>query len=242
MTSKIYTNFHQNTKSQNKIVNLNNFTYKLILNTLEKYIKSNENILDIGCGAGTLALYCASKGSNVLGIDISPKAIKEAQQSAKNMSMNNLKFEVRKFPEEYPNKKFDMIICTEVIEHLEDDERALKIIYKLLKPNGIAIISTPSKNAPLYRLGLANKFDNRVGHLRRYNLEDLIKISKKSGFKVVTNYKQEGIVRNSLFILPYLGETIRLIKFQLVDIVTYIDNLSLKLFGESQLFIVLKKK
>ncbi len=242
MKNALYSRFHKRTNSQRKVIDENNFTYKLILRTLSKYIKKNKKILDIGCGAGTIALYCGSKGNNVLGIDISAEAIRAAKKSASFLELNNVKFETRNFPVEYPKAKYDLIICTEVIEHLEDDKKALKTIYKLLSPNGIAIISTPSRNAPLYRLGLANGFDKRVGHLRRYSLENLIELSKQCGFKVVTDYKQEGIIRNSLFILPYFGELIRLIKFQLVDVVTYIDNISLKLFGESQLFIVLKKK
>lgn len=242
MKSSLYTEFHSKTKSHKKTILLNDFTYKLILQTLDKYIKTNQSILDIGCGAGTLALYCASKGNRVIGIDISSDAIKAATQSSKNLDLKNVKFIKNNFPKEYPKGSYDLIICTEVIEHLEEDKKAMKIIHKLLSPNGIVIVSTPSKNAPLYRLGLADSFDMRVGHLRRYSLDDLKKLSNECGFRVIKSHKQEGIIRNSLFILPYLGELIRLIKFQLVDVVTFIDNISLKLFGESQLFVVLKKK
>ncbi|MDQ5900850.1 MAG: hypothetical protein QG600_428 [Patescibacteria group bacterium] len=237
----LYSEFHHNTKSQKRTIDLDNFTYKLILNNLEKYIKDNQKILDIGSGAGTLALYCGLKRNKVTGIDVSTQAVKSANESAVQIGLNNVSFKVMKFPEEYPNEKFDLIICTEVIEHLEDDLKALKVIYKLLKPNGIAIISTPSLNAPLYKLGLATDFDKRVGHLRRYSMESLRKLSKQAGFKIVASNKQEGVIRNSLFIIPHLGELIRFIKFGLVDVVTFIDNISVKLFGESQLFIILKK-
>jgi len=240
-THNIYKQFHKETKSQLRLINENNFTYKLILQVLNRYLKNNQKILDIGSGAGTLALYCGFKINQVVGVDISTQAVKSANESAVQIGLNNVSFKVMKFPEEYPSEKFDLIICTEVIEHLEDDLKALKVIYKLLKPNGIAIVSTPSLNAPLYRIGLATDFDKRVGHLRRYTMESLRKLSKQAGFKIVSSSKQEGIIRNSLFILPHLGELIRFIKFGLVDVVTFIDNISVKLFGESQLFIILKK-
>jgi SAM-dependent methyltransferase len=145
------------------------------------------------------------------------------------------------FPEEYPKSKFDLIVFTEVLEHLENDDLALQQIYSLLKKNGIAIVSTPSKNAPLYRLGLATQFDKKVGHLRRYTIKKLTTKCKKHGFLIIETKKTEGIIRNFLFINPTAGKFVRLVKYSLSDLVTYIDNISLKLFGESNIFVVIKK-
>ena len=96
------------------------------------------------------------------------------------------------FPNESLNEKFDLVILTEVIEHLEDDKLALKRIYRLLDKGGIAIISTPSNNAPLYRLGMTKKFDERVGHVRRYSLEGLVEMCEKTGFEVLDTRREEN--------------------------------------------------
>jgi hypothetical protein len=93
----------------------------------------------------------------------------------------------------------------------------------------------------MYRLGLAKEFDKRVGHLRRYTLEDLVLLCQNAGFTVVETRKTEGILRNFLFLNPIAGKFIRFIKFFLVDVVTYIDNITVLLFGESDLVIVLEK-
>jgi len=105
----------------------------------------------------------------------------------------------------------------------------------------MVLISTPSKNAPLYRLGIATEFDIRVGHLRRYTIQELARKCEKTGFKILETKKTEGIIRNFLFLSPIAGRFIRFIKFFVSDWITYIDELSLKLFGESNMFIVLQK-
>jgi SAM-dependent methyltransferase len=236
-----YDTFHVSTSIQRKVIKENNFTYRILLGVINKFIKEPKKILDVGCGAGTLGLYYGSKGHKVLGIDISQKAVDSANLSAELLGLKNVNFEKMDFPYEIPNSKFDFVIFTEVIEHLSDDDLALKKIFILLKQKGIVILSTPSKNAPLYRLGLAKSFDKKVGHLRRYTIEGLSAKAEKCGFDVIYMKKTEGIVRNFLFLNPVAGKFVRFVKFFLSDWVTYIDNISLRVFGESNIFLVLQK-
>ncbi len=226
---------------QKRIINERNFTYRIIFSVVNKYLKGKKKILDIGCGAGTISLYLANIGNEVLGIDISQNAINSCNESAKFLGFRNINFERITFPDKVPSGQFDYIICSEVLEHLENDDLALKKIYALLKPEGVAVISTPSKNAPLYKLGFAKKFDERVGHLRRYTLQELVSKCKKNNFSILETKKTEGILRNFLFLNPLVGKLVRFIKFFISDIVTFFDNISLKLFGESQIFVVVKK-
>jgi len=236
-----YEEFHKTTLSQTHLISGNNFTYRIILNVVNKYLESPKKILDIGCGAGTLSLYLASKGNDINGIDISSKAIKRCKESAQYLKIKNASFKRMNFPNQIPNLKYDFIICSEVIEHLKNDNMALNRIFDMLKPKGIAIISTPSQNAPLHRWGLVHGFDKRVGHLRRYKIDDLEKKCKSVGFIVLETRKTEGIVRNFLFLNSLAGKFVRFIKFFISDIVTYVDNISLKFLGESQIFIVVQK-
>ena len=238
---KKYEDFLKHSNPQRKIITDTDFTYRNITSLLNRLLRHPVKILDIGCGAGTIALYLASKGNDVLGIDISKNAIVSANESKKLIGLKNVTFKKMHFPDETPEEKFDFIILTEVIEHLENDELALKKIFSLLKSNGMVLISTPSKNAPLYRLGIATEFDIRVGHLRRYTIQELARKCEKTGFKILETKKTEGIIRNFLFLSPIAGRFIRFIKFFVSDWITYIDELSLKLFGESNMFIVLQK-
>jgi len=240
--NKQYEGFHKNSQYQKKVIDPSNFTYRIILNVINKFLDSPKKILDIGCGVGSLSLYLASKGHRVYGIEISSNAIKSCLESAKKLGLeNNARFKIMDFPSKIPNEKFDFILLIEVIEHLKNDDLALGKIYALLKKGGIAIISTPSKNAPMFKLGLAHEFDQKVGHLRRYTVDELVDKCESIGFKILETKKTEGIVRNFLFLNPVAGKFIRFMKFFIADVITFIDEISLKIFGESDIFVVVKK-
>ena len=242
MSKNLYENYHSSTKKQVKIISENNFTYINIIPILNSCLnKGIKNILDIGCGSGTISLHLASKGFKIKGIDISKKAIKACSDSAKSIGLKNVDFQVYDFPNKIPDGKYDLVFFSEVIEHIPDDELALSKINKLLKPSGILFLSTPSKKAPMHKLGLAKKFDKEVGHLRRYTVEELKEKLKRNGFKVKNIYKKESILRNFLFLNPFAGKFIRFIRFFIVDVFTSVDNTLVNVFGESQIIIVAKK-
>lgn len=238
----VHERYHSKTKRQLRIIKDNNFTYRLLISVISRYLKKpNQKILDIGCGAGTLSLYLANKGHNVLGLDISSKAIKECLKSKKALGLNNVDFRTLDFLAMKTKNRYDAVLFTEVIEHLEDDSKALGSIHNFLKPSGIMILSTPSDTAPLHKLGITKKFDEEVGHLRRYSLEEIQEIVRKSGFKIIETEKTEGILRNFLFINPLAGKLIRFIKYFISDIVTLADNSTIPIFGYSNIIIVAKK-
>lgn len=241
--AKMYNNFHRRIKSQKKVIDKNNFTYRALLELLEKYLCGVESCLDIGCGSGAVSLFMASRGKKVLGIDISETSVSACREGAKRLGLGNMaSFEVMNFPEERPNKKFDMIICSEVLEHIKDDKIALEKIYNLLNSEGLLVISVPLKSAPLYRIGLARKFDTKVGHLRRYEFKQLVSLCERIGFNILETRKNEGVLRNFLFLNSVAGKTIKFIKGPISDFVTELDKITLKLFGESQIFVVAQKK
>lgn len=234
--------YHKKTHAQFRIISDNNFTHRHQIKVLNKFLKTKKKILDIGCGAGTLSFYLASKHHEVLGVDISKKAIKESTISSEHMGLKNVKFKVLDFPKEIPDGRYDAILLFEVIEHIKDDVGALRKIFKLLKPGGVLLLSTPSIKAPLHRLGLTKQFDKNVGHLRRYDLDDLVKKIEDAGFKIKYVQKIEGVLRNFLFVDNFAGNFLRFVKFFVSDIITFIDDASLKLFGESNYLIVAVKK
>lgn len=238
-----YEKFHQKTTSQEKIINTKNFTYRIILDVIRDHIISftNKTILDVGCGAGTISLYLANQGANILGVDISRKAIDSCKKSARILKLTDkTQFICNTIEKIKFRQKFDAIICSEVIEHIPRDRTFLKIIHRLLKNNGILILSTPSINAPLYKIGLAQNFDKRVGHLRRYSRQQISNLVRKSGFTIEEVKLTEGILRN-FFFLTNFGWFIKFFRGIISDIVTIIDNLLIQPFGESQIFIVARK-
>ena len=148
------------------------------------------NILDIGCGGGLLSEPMSRLGANVVGIDASEKNIKIAKMHAKK---NNLKIEYKNTSPENlkTNKKFDVILNMEIVEHVEDINFFIKSCSKLLKKNGIMFVATLNKTLKSYIFGIIG-----AEYIMRWlpigthdwekfvNPDDLIAIAKKNNLTV----------------------------------------------------------
>lgn len=244
-TYKVHQLYHSGVKPNLKIIKKNNFTYRHLLRYINEHLGRNAiSILDIGCGSGSISLYLANKGHSVTGLDISENAIQACKKGADKLNLKNVKFIRENFSKtNLPKNAYDMVIFTEVIEHIKDDALAIKTISKILREEGILILSTPSIYAPLHKLGLTNEFDRKVGHLRRYSIEQLKKLLIINNFTLIKVKGSEGILRNLLFVNPLAGKLVRFINHSelLSNIVTAIDDYTLRLFGESNYIIVAKK-
>jgi len=238
-----YEKYHASRFLPKKIIDEKNFTYKHIISVLDKFCKDRD-VLDVGSGVGTIDFYLASKGKNVTGIEISEKAIDISQKSLRVFNLKGrVKFICGDFLKLKFRRTFSFVICSEVLEHLKDDNAAIKKILNLVKKDGLVMITVPSKNAPLIKFGVIKKFDERSGHLRRYYLDDLKHLIEKNRFKVIFSKKTEGILRNSLFVFKFGRLIIRVAnRFGFIsDIITFLDDISLNLFGESQIIIIATK-
>jgi len=106
-------------------------------------------ILDIGCGGGLLSEPMCRLGANVTGIDASEKNINIAKHHAKkgNLNINYICTSPEKMKS---NKKFDVILNMEIIEHVEDVNFFLKTCSSLLKKDGIMFVATLNKTLKSY--------------------------------------------------------------------------------------------
>ncbi len=228
-----------------KMVSEKSFTYAPLFKKTKKYIKKHSNILDAGCGEGNISLLLAMKENKVLGFDISREAIISAQKKSKTLNLEaKTNFLVQDIQNFNLNKKFDVIFCIEVLEHIKNDNNAIRNLSLHLKKNGLIIITVPSKNAPLYRLKSIKRYDKKIGHLRRYDEKELINKLKKENLESILVEKTEGLFRNSLFFTS-CGEMFLKIanhSFLISFIFEEIDNVFLKLFGGSQITAIATKK
>lgn len=238
-----YEHYHRRRLLPKRIITGKNFTYRHIVTALDRYCPG-KTVLDFGSGVGTISLYLASQGRQVTGVELSQKAIRVAQKSAQKFKLTTKVKFIRQdiFKTKLP-QKYDVAICSEVLEHLPNDNLALSRLHRQLKPDGRLLISVPSSNAPLIKTGAIRHFDAWSGHLRRYTLESLTQRLKQQHFQIIYAQKNEGLLRDALFVFPRFGsQIVRLAnRFGLIsDLLTVIDNVFLKLFGESQLIIVAK--
>jgi 2-polyprenyl-6-hydroxyphenyl methylase/3-demethylubiquinone-9 3-methyltransferase len=125
---------------------INPLRLEFILNNFDKSI-SKKNVLDIGCGGGLISESLAKKKAQVTGIDENICSIKQAKEHAKISSLK-IKY-INQSLDSFFNKnkkKFDLILCLEVLEHVNDVEKTLDKITKLLNPGAILILSTINRN------------------------------------------------------------------------------------------------
>ncbi len=148
--------YHWEQVNKHRLLKFNAFVYaryekcaQIVSNLILKKPSSGEpktmKILDVGCGDGVLLSFIEkklnSRSSELYGVDLSHKAISAAQNKIKNGHF--YKSSVYKLP--FQENTFDVIVSTDVIEHVSRPKKMLKEIKKVAKENGNIIIGTPIK-------------------------------------------------------------------------------------------------
>lgn len=98
-------------------------------------------ILDVGCGNGSLSHWLASLGYVVTGLDISLQGIETARRSFPDVTFLN--GDVRDLPGEISKQKFDIVLATEVIEHLYSPAEFVHAIKRCIAVKGRLVLTTP---------------------------------------------------------------------------------------------------
>lgn len=176
-----------------------------VLRHMLRYDKS-KRILDMGCGNGEIANLLIADGFDVMGVDASHTGVEIANRK------NPGRFFVHdvsqdKLPAELGDKPFDIVVSTEVIEHLYAPRAYMRLVQKTLEAKrGDVILSTPYhgylKNVAM---ALANKMDHHYtalwdgGHIKFWSRQTLTTLLEEFDFKV-TDFRGAGR-------LPYLWKS-----------------------------------
>lgn len=116
-----------------------------IVNAIKTLNNPNAKILDIGCGNGNISMALGSLGYNVTGVDIDETSVNTA--AAKN-TFPNVSFQVLDANSFSMNDQFDAVVCSEVLEHLENPSELVHSIYRIMKPGGILAATVPNGWGP----------------------------------------------------------------------------------------------
>lgn len=150
---------------------------RIVDDFLERYAIRGGNLLDVGCGMGLTFSDLRNYGEGY-GIDMEKAAVEYCQ----SRFPDNLRDHIRlgSLPDGIPfdDRMFDTIVALDVLEHIEDDMKALNRICDLLGDGGVFIGTVP---AHMYLWGYNDVLNH---HFRRYEKDELLKKLKRTGFKI----------------------------------------------------------
>lgn len=152
--------------------NYNKWIYELF-----KDYTAGKTVLEIGCGIGNLTQYFLKSAARVIGIDTSSFFIQHLQIDCPGVEIHNFDITDDKVAA-LADRKIETVVSVNVLEHIRDDEKALRNINALLQPGGRLLLFVPALN------WLFGTLDENVGHYRRYGKKDLSDKLERSGFAV----------------------------------------------------------
>lgn len=164
----------------------------LVLNFISRFkillgkVKNPQKIVELGTGEGELVKILCDKfpEAQIFACDISKKIIKIAQKNLKNKKVVLSVEDIEKLS--YKDNQFDLVICAEVLEHVNNPAKALAEIKRISK--GSIILSVPKE--PLWRilnivrLKYLKDFGNTPGHLNHWSSKSFIDFVQKMEFRV----------------------------------------------------------
>ena len=175
-----------------------------IHSTILKFLNINEKalVLEIGCGRGDLTEKLSKEYKKIVAFDISSVGVKKGRKRVNaRCNCEFLVADATKLP--FNSHLFDVVILSEVLEHVIDQKRCIQEIYRIIKPNGYLMLTTPNSE------GIHRNIIKLVHNLLRktYRLSNQIIDNPLSAAELkqmlgphFTVEKKRGI----LYTLPYL--------------------------------------
>ena len=122
-------------------------------------------VLDVGCGDGVLSYLISRDGAIVSGVDNSEIAIQYARRKTQGLGIEFRQSSAYDLP--WEDKFFDAVVSSDVIEHVEDVDRYLSEIHRVVKPEGSVVISTPIRytETPLDKMHVVEWFPEEFKRL-----------------------------------------------------------------------------
>lgn len=186
------------------------------IDDIVKFVGSGKKVLDIGCGYGLISSILKNKGNFVIALDISRKMVLEARR--RGLIAYQCDIENEDIPIRY---KFDVILMTEVLEHLLDPIPVLRRIKRNLKKEGLLYISTPNcaywYNRFQLLLGRIPNFGEKkirpynINHKTFFDIDTLKKTVEYAGLKILK-------IKFYLGFSPKRGKPIKIIANNLMKI------------------------
>lgn len=115
---------------------------------------SEKRVLDIGCQYGVFSFYLHERGARVTGMDISEKWVARCNKEASaRYPDGDFLFQVADAQDlSFEDESFDLVVCTEVVEHVDFPGKVVSEIHRVLEPEGVLVLGTPNTSSYYVRL------------------------------------------------------------------------------------------
>jgi len=159
----------------------------LFADMASRYFRHRGRVLDYGCGPGRIALALGLKGYDVTGVDQSPGMLQAASSIPRGSSQVQFHM-IHNFPGLFDSNTWDGIICSSVIEYIEEPLETLRSFFIALRPGGAVILSYANART-FWRVYTLSQRKNHP-HLKfQYNVwtwSEAREVFIKAGFEVLS--------------------------------------------------------
>jgi SAM-dependent methyltransferase len=155
---------------------------RLVVGQAARGRTSPERILDVGCGQGGLLRELGREfpSAHLAGADVSTESLEQTRQVVGGAELWQLDLGDPQALTARPEQlgRYDLVVCSEVLEHLEDAPLAVRHLAALLAPGGHLVVTVPG--------GKLSRFDELIGHQRHYRPGELGSLLERAGLTVET--------------------------------------------------------
>ena len=184
---------------------------RMVVELIKKHAPMARTVLDIGCAQGTIAITLAELGYDVIGNDIREFYTEYAKMRD---DKSCTKFVCSNFMEFNPPHRFDVIVLTEVIEHIVEHDKFLRKIHDCLVPGGVFLVTTPNhgyfrENLPSFsEISMIDNLDKQFSadgsdHFYLFRKDELVSLLGKNKFRLLEHryflsFIQYGFLKSGL--------------------------------------------
>lgn len=150
-------------------------------------ISPDDVVVDVGCGEGGNLNFCANRSARVIGIDMDPQCLEAARKKLATTPATDQEFLLAP-AEELPldDEVATRVICTEVLEHVDDPAVVLRELYRVAKPGALVLLTVPDAlQERMQEVVAPDSYFQKPNHIRIVERDEFPELVRAAGLEVL---------------------------------------------------------